>query len=255
MKRLFLILMACLLLAGVSEAVQTRVVVRAKAKDAKFIGSTMGGALVVITDSDTGEVLARGFTSGGTGDTRKIMMEPLKRGVSVTDESAAEYEAVLDISEPKLVTIAVSAPYAQRQSLAKNTVQVWLIPGKDITGDGIIVDVYGFSVKALLPQPHEMLKLDGGRITVPVRANVVMMCGCPVTAGGLWDADKYEVKALVKHDGKTVVTIPLAYANRPNTFVGTLEVTEKGVYEVTVYAFDPVTGNSGVDRTTFMVGK
>jgi hypothetical protein len=254
MKKLFLILMACFLLAGVSEAVQTRVVVRAKAKDAKFIGSTMGGALVVIRDSDTGEVLARGFTSGGTGDTRKIMMEPLKRGVSVIDKSAAEFEAVLDISEPKLVTIAVSAPYAQRQSLAQNTVQVWLIPGKDITGDGIIVDVYGFSVKVLLPQPHELLRLDGGRITVPVRANVVMMCGCPVTAGGLWDADKYEVKAFVKHDGKTVVTIPLAYANRPNTFEGTLEVTGKGVYEVTVYAFDPATGNSGVDRTTFMVG-
>jgi hypothetical protein len=63
------------------------------------------------------------------------------------------------------------------------------------------------------------------------------------------------VKALVKHDGKTVATIPLAYANRPNAFEGRLEVTGKGVYEVTVYAFDPATGNSGVDRATFMVGR
>jgi hypothetical protein len=39
------------------------------------------------------------------------MMEPLKRGVSVAGESAAEYEDLLDISEPKFVTIAVSAPY------------------------------------------------------------------------------------------------------------------------------------------------
>jgi hypothetical protein len=255
MKRLFLILLSCLLLVGVSEAVQTRVIVRAKAKDAKFIGSMMGGALVVIRDSDTGEVLARGFTSGGTGDTRKIMMEPLKRGVSITDKSAAKFEAVLDISEPKLVTIEVSAPYAQRQSLENNSTQVWLIPGKDITGDGIVVDVYGFAVKVLLPRPHEMLKLAGGTITVPVQTNVVMMCGCPVTAGGLWDADKYEVKALITHDGKTVETIPLSYANRPNTFEGRLEVTAEGAYEMTVYAFDPATGNSGVDRTTFLVGK
>jgi hypothetical protein len=255
MKKLLLLLLAFLLLAGVSEAVQTKIIVRAKAKDAKFIGSMMGGALVVIRDSDTGEVLARGFTSGGTGDTRKIMTEPLKRGVSITDQSAAKFEAVLDINEPKLVTIEVSAPYAQRQSLAKNTTQVWLIPGKDITGDGIIVDVYGFSVKVLLPQPHEMLKLSGGRITVPVRTNVAMMCGCPVTAGGLWDAGKYEVRALIKHNGKTVETVPLSYANRPNTFEGNVEVTEEGAYEAIVYAFDPATGNSGVDRTTFLVRK
>jgi hypothetical protein len=255
MKKLLLLLISFLLLAGVSEAVQTKVIVRAKAKDAKFIGSMMGGALVVIRDSDTGEALAKGFTSGGTGDTRKIMMEPLKRGASITDQSAAKFEAVLDIDEPKLVTIEVSAPYAQRQSLEKNSTQVWLIPGKDITGDGIIIDVYGFSVKALLPQTHEMLKLAGGRITVPVRANVVMMCGCPVTAGGLWDADKYEVKALIKHNGKTAETIPLSYAGKPNTFEGNVEVTKEGAYEITIYAFDAATGNSGVDRTTFMVRK
>jgi hypothetical protein len=254
-KRLLLIVLAFLLLAGVSQAVQTKVVVRAKAKDAKFIGSMMGGAFVVIRDSDTGEVLARGFTSGGTGDTRKIMMEPLKRGASIADQSAAKFEAVIDISEPKLVTIEVSAPYAQRHSLAKNSTQVWLIPGKDITGEGIIVDVYGFSVKVLSPRPHEMLGFDGQKITVPVRANVVMMCGCPVTAGGLWDANKYEVKALIKNNGRSVATIPLLYAGRPNTFEGDLEVTAEGSYEVTVYAFDPATGNSGVDMTTLMVRK
>lgn len=52
----------------ISEATQTKITVRAKAKDAKFIGSTMAGALVVIKDSDTGEVLAKGFTTGGTGN-------------------------------------------------------------------------------------------------------------------------------------------------------------------------------------------
>jgi hypothetical protein len=255
MKKLFLILISFLLLAGASEAVQTKIVVRAKAKDAKFIGSMMGGALVVIRDNDTGEVLAKGFTSGGTGDTRKLMMEPLKRGVAITDRSAAKFEAVLDISEPKLLTIEVSAPYAQRQSLERSSTQVWLIPGHDIAGAGVIIDVYGFSVKVLLPQTHEMLKLAGAGMTVPVRANVVMMCGCPVTAGGLWDADKYEVKALIKHNGKAMETIPLSYAGRPDTFDGAVKVTAEGAYEVTVYAFDPVTGNSGVDSTTFMVRK
>jgi hypothetical protein len=52
---------------------------------------------------------------------------------------------------------------------------VWLIPGKDITGDGIIINIYGFSVDIITPQAHEIMKLSDGRLTVPVRANVVMM--------------------------------------------------------------------------------
>ena len=72
--------LAATLVAGVSGAAETRVMVRARTKDAKFIGTSMGGALVVIRKADTGEVLASGLTSGGTGDTRRIMNDPHVRG-------------------------------------------------------------------------------------------------------------------------------------------------------------------------------
>jgi len=132
---------------------------------------------------------------------------------------------------------------------------MWLIPCKDITGEGIIVDVYGFSVAILEPQAHEMLKLINGKTNVAVRANVMMMCGCPIKPGGIWDANKYEVKAIVKINDVTSKVIPLAFANKTSTFEGMIEATKEGIYEVTVYSFDPLTGNSGVDRTTFIVGK
>jgi hypothetical protein len=255
MKRLALMVLVSLLAGGVAEAAPTKVVVRAKAKDAKFIGSSMGGAFVVLRDRDTGEVLAKGFTTGGTGNTQKIMADPLRRGASITDEDTAKFEAVVDLSEPKLITIEVHAPYGQWQSITKNTAQLWLIPGRDVPDEGIIIDVYGFSVEVLSPQPHETIKLADGKATVPVRANVVMMCGCPITPNGMWDANKYEVKAIVKRNGVISETTALPFANKTNTFGAALEIAKEGAYEVTVYAFDPVTGNAGVHKSMFTISK
>src|SRR5208337_2989519 len=116
MKKLMIIVLMTFLLGGISEGTETKITVRAKAKDAKFIGSTMAGALVIIKDSETGEILAKGFTTGGTGNTQKIMIEPVRRGVPVTDNSAAKFETSIDIAEPKFVTIEIYAPYGQRQS-------------------------------------------------------------------------------------------------------------------------------------------
>lgn len=140
-----------------------------------------------------------------------------------------------------------------RPSLVKTSTQLWLIPGKNVLGDGLIMEIPGFSVDVLAPQAHEMLKLTGKKMLVPVRANVMMMCGCPVKPGGIWDARKYEVKAIVKRNGVPSETVPLGFARKTSTFQGNLEITKAGVYEVTVYSFDPATGNAGVDKTTFMV--
>ena len=69
----------------------------------------------------------------------------------------------------------------------------------------------------------------------------------------MWDAAKYEVKAIVKRDGQTAGTVTLAPGKMTNSFEGALEVTAPGTYEVTLYAFDPASGNAGVDFVGFMV--
>ncbi len=43
----------------------TQITVRVETKDAKFLDSTMGGALVTLCDIRTGELLASGRTNGG----------------------------------------------------------------------------------------------------------------------------------------------------------------------------------------------
>lgn len=166
---------AASLIAGAGGAAETRVVVRAKTKDAKFIGTSMGGALVVIRRADTGEVLASGLTSGGTGDTKRIISEPHARGVQLTDTSTAGFEARLDLAEPTFVTIEVAGPMGQRQSVARASLQTWLIPGRHVLNDGVMVEIPGFAVNITAPRAHEVFELEGGKAKAPLVANVVMM--------------------------------------------------------------------------------
>ena len=73
-----------------------------------------------------------------------------------------------------------------------------------------------------------------------------------MTPGGLWDSNKYEIKAIVKLNDKVINTVPLKFAG-PSTFKGGLNVNQTGNYEIIVYAFDPATGNAGVDKMNVVV--
>ena len=45
----------------------------------------------------------------------------------------------------------------------------------------------------------------------------------------------------------------LVFAGQASQFKGSVPVFGAGVYDVTVYAHSPETGNTGLDRTTFIV--
>jgi hypothetical protein len=173
MKKVFIagIILTGLLFYGISEAVQTKLVVRARSKDAKFVGTKMGGALVVVKDSETGKVLAKGLTEGATGNTQKIMIEPKTRFGMIADDSA-KFETSIDIDEPRLITIDVEAPYIHKTNMIKSSTQMWLIPGKDIVGEGIIIEVPGFSVDAHAPANASLVN---NKVVIPVRARIVMI--------------------------------------------------------------------------------
>jgi hypothetical protein len=133
-------------------AVPTQIAVRVKAKDAKFVGTSMGGALVLIRNVHTGELLAKGHTSGGTGNTAKIMKTPVSRGVPLSDESAAAFIASIDIDEPTLIEVSAYGPSAGLQSANRVSSTQWVIPGKHITaGDGWVMELPGFAVKVNAP--------------------------------------------------------------------------------------------------------
>lgn len=246
------VLAALVVTAGAAVAASTEITVRVISKDAKFVGTSMGGVRITLRDAETGELLAAGVTAGSTGDTKRLVERPRTRGRPVSDAKSARYTAVLDLQRPRLVVVTAYGPLAQRQAAVAVSSTQWIVPGKNVTGgDAWVLELPGFVVDVLSPPTH--VKLKGAPQKVSLRANVTMMCGCPIEPKGTWDANRYEVAALLARDGKLVRTIPLAYAGKTSQFAAELEVTKKGAYEATVYAYDPANGNTGLDRVTFIV--
>jgi len=224
----------------------TNVVVRTIAKDAKFIGSSMGGAHVTIMEVKTGDLLAEGVTKGSTGDTDKLVREDRQRYRKLSTSGAAKFEASLSLDKPVFVEVSATAPMAQKQSQVTTSTQLWLIPGKDITGDGIVLEIPGFAIDILQPQAHEV----NGEEKIQITANAVMMCGCPTSPGGLWDSSEMEFVAIINQGDRKVARKAMDFSGKTSTYETSFQPEQSGAYQITVYGFDPRTGNTGVDKTT-----
>lgn len=246
------ILAGVLFFAAAAAAEPTRIAVRVLSRDAKFVGSSMGGVLVTLRDAQSGELLASGTTTGSTGDTALTMHAHGGRRAVLADENAAVWRTTLDLSQPRQIEVSASGPQGQVQAGNRVSATQWVVPGRHLDGgNGWLLELPGFAVDILAPPAH--VKLRGAVTEVAVRANVTMMCGCPIEPGGLWDADAYEVRALVRRDGELVGEHPLSYAGETSQFAADIPVDLPGLYDVTVFAYDPANGNTGLDRTTFFV--
>jgi hypothetical protein len=156
-----------------AEKTVTKVIVRVVARDAQVIGSGVGGAFVRIKNLETGEILAEGKQEGGTGSTERIMIQPRRRGETIYGTfGSAHLEAKIPLDRPTRVEIDAEAPLGYPQAIQRGSKTLTLIPGKDILGEGIIIELNGLIVNILSPSPKE--KLKGGE-AVSVRAEVRML--------------------------------------------------------------------------------
>jgi hypothetical protein len=229
----------------------TEVLVHAISRDAKFIGDSMGGVRIILRDALSGEILAEGITRGGTGDTKRVT-ETAKRREALATPDAAAFRAIIDIDRPRLVQLEAHGPLGQPQSAITVTSQQWILPGRHVReGNGWMVEMPGFVVDILDPPAAGAFKLPTA--DVKLRANVVMMCGCPTSPGGLWDSKRFEITALIEHDGKALPARPLSYSGTTSQYELSFRPDTPGVYNVVVQAYDASTGNTGVDRTSFTV--
>ena len=248
-----ILLLALFLLSINAFATETKLMVRAKAKDAKFVGSSIGGAHIIVRNTLNGEILAEGNTTGSTGNTNLIMKSAHERYTQLSDENTAGFLAVVDIEEPTLVRVEVLSPVHKKNARIQASTELWLIPGKDILGDGIILEIPGFVVDILKPNTHQYIALESiPQSGLPIEAHIVMMCGCPIEAEGIWDSNLMEVKAIVKKEGEIIGEVQLTNPTQ-NTFKGAMTVSEAGYYQITVYAYNPQTGNTGVDMVNYVI--
>ena len=228
-----------------SFATETKIMIRAKAVDAKFIGTSVGGVKAVVEDAETGEILDQGWLNGATGSTSILIKDPIKRGQALTDDKTAGFVATVDISSPRLLRFKLIGPYGYRQALQEASMTSWVIPGKDILGDGIVLNMTGFIVDAWTRV------LEGGKVDIYTKAS--MLCGCPIYPDGLWDPKNYEATAIIMKDEVKVDEVALDFTGPVGLFSGKATVTEGGHYKAIVYLFDKNTGNVGVDRTIFEI--
>jgi hypothetical protein len=153
-----------------AERIATKVLVRVVSRDAKIIGSGVGGAFVRIKNLETGEVLAQGKQEGGTGDTDRIMVQPRRRGETVYGTpDGAFFQADLLLDKPTQVEIYTEAPLAYPQSIQKGSRTLTLIPGRNILGEGVIIELSGLIVSILNPLPKEGLKREEALVRVEVK--------------------------------------------------------------------------------------
>lgn len=239
--------------ASSAAAVPTEIVIRVMAKDAKFIGTETGGAQVTLRDADTGELLAQGLTAGETGNTPRIMTEGHARRSVLSDDKAARFIATIDIQRPRRITATAVGPMMLKDRALTVSSTQWILPGKSVNGgDGWVLELPGFAV-TLLDAPAANIQWNGKTVDVPLKAKVTMQCGCPITPGGMWDANKFEIAAALERNGKLFPATPLSYAGQPSTFSGSVTVSEPGDYVMDVYAFDPANGNTGVAQYNLTV--
>lgn len=252
MKTLFLAT-ALLFSSLMVSATETKVMIRAKAKDAKFIGSSLGGAHIIIRNKLNQQILAEGNTTGSTGNTDLIMKTPKVRGNSIADEQTGGFLATVDIDEPTFVTIEVISPLNNKQAQAVVSTEMWLIPGKNIVGEGIILEIPGYIIDILKPRTHQYIGLNTIKNKPFLfQANVVMMCGCVIEKGGVWNSDEIEVKGILKKDGKFIKNVDMSWVST-NLFEGSDVITTAGNYELILYAYHAKTGNTGVDKVNYVV--
>ena len=186
---------ACLLalafaVGGPAMAEPTKIEVSALAHGAKFIGDRSGGARITIADAETGAVLAEGVTSGGTGDTQVIMKAKQPRWTPIVTPGAASFSTTLDIDAPRRLAITAVGPLdAALDDQVRASSVTWLLPGQSLDGERrVVVELTGYFVTV------EEISLEDG---VSAVIDVGMLCGCPVMPGGLWNADRIRMQAVL----------------------------------------------------------
>jgi hypothetical protein len=245
--------------------ISTQIDVRVIAKDGKYLGDDIGGALVTIRDVHTGELLARGRTSGGSGQ-QDLMDISLTRSEVLPVDEASVFSASLDLCEPRLIKVTAYGPLAAQKSANTVSLTQWVYPGKNITGGetggGFLLEIPGLVVQILNPPTHYLPQTAPQNIEI--RANVTMMCGCPIGKGHPpWHPKQFDVMATIKQGESISIELPLKYDEDapyavPSQFVNNWQVpkNETGqpqIYEITVSAFQQKTGNTGVDKATIII--
>lgn len=233
----------------------TTVLVRVVAHGAMVLGHEVGGARVTITDVVSGNILATGLQQGESGDQNQIMRTPhLMEEPIYSSRASAAFTTTLELQKPTLVEISAEGPLAYPASLQKTSKTLLLIPGQDLTNDGIVLHLYGYLVQIERPRPREPLI---AKDDVRLRASIRTLSGSLVRPHGDWDSRKIRIYGEVLIGDRIIERLQLFYDEGSRTFEAPFFVPPSkevpdGI-KLRVIATDLATGNSGMDQANYPV--
>jgi hypothetical protein len=238
-----------------NDPLPTRILVRVVAHGAMVLGREVGGARVTITDVATREVLATGIQQGETGDQNQIMRTPhLMEEPRYSSRPAAFFSATLDLAKPTLVEVTAEGPLAYPASAQRASETVLLIPGHDITNDGIVIHLYGYLIQIDQPKPGESLI---AKDDVLLRASVRTLSGSLVRPHGDWDSRKIHIYGELLIGDRVVERLQMFYSGdkahfEAPFFVPLAKDAPDGI-TVRVVAADSAAGNFGIGTAKYPV--
>jgi hypothetical protein len=233
----------------------TTVLVRVVAHGGMVLGRDVGGARVTITDIGTGRILATGLQQGDPGDQNQIMRTPRMIGEPIySSRPSAAFTATLDLQQPTVVAVSAEGPLAYPAALQKTSTTLLLIPGQNLTHDGIVLHLYGYLVEIDQPKPQYALI---AKDDVTLRASVRTLSGSLVRPHGDWDSRKVRIYGEILIGDRTVERLQLFYDDASRTFQAPFFVplptdAPDGI-TLRVVAADQTGGNFGVSHATFAI--
>ena len=233
----------------------TTVLVRVVAHGAMVLGREVGGARVTITDVASGHILATGLQQGEAGDQNQIMRTPhLMEEPIYSSRSSAAFTTRLALQKPTLVEISAEGPLAYPASLQRTSKTILLIPGQDLTHDGIVLHLYGYLVQIERPKPRDALI---AKDDVKLRASVRTLSGSLVRPHGDWDSRKIRIYGEVLIGDRITERLQMFYDEGSRCFEAPFFVPpSKEVPDgitLRVVATDLSTGNSGMAQANHPV--
>ncbi len=233
----------------------TVILVRVVAHGAMVLGREVGGARVTITEVATGQILATGLQEGGSGDQNQIMRTPHMIEEPVySSRPSAVFTTTLQLHKPTLVEISAEGPLAYPAASQKTSKTLLVIPGQDLTHDGIVLHLYGYLIQIERPTPPEPLI---AKDDVKLQASVRTLSGSFVRPHGDWDSRKIRIYGEVLIGDRIIERLQMFYDEGSRTFEAPFFVPpSKDVPDgitLRVIASDLSTGNAGMDQATYPV--
>ena len=239
----------------INESKPTTILVRVVAHGSMVLGKDVGGARVTITDVATKQILATGIQQGAAGDQNQIMRTPrLMEESHYSSRPAAAFTATLNLLHPTLVEVTAEGPLAHPASSQRASKTVWLIPGQDMTNDGIVLHLYGYLVQIEHPKQGEPLI---AKDDVPLRASVRTLSRALVRPYGDWDSRKIHIYGELVIGDVVIERLQLFYSGERATFEAPFFVplqkhAPDGI-TLRVIAADPASGNFGIGQSKYPV--